>query len=108
MLANKYTIGYRKETKGVGPAVWVILRDAKIATMVSKKEFFDERMHHGCFIENLCYETREEMDKEAIALANRFGCRFVTPAEFRKAEKEGESQRISKAFAEAERLIKLS
>ena len=108
MFANKITFGYRQNPKGVEPSVWIVLRDAKIATQVSKEEFFETCMHHGCFIENEFFETREECNKEAIAMAHHLGCRFVTPEEFRRLEKEGEKDRVAKAFAKAEKLISLS
>ena len=106
--ANKYTIDYREKIEGVPHSIWVVLADAKIATQVGEKEFFDTCMHHGCFIENEFYRTRETANRRAIELAKELDCRFVTPEEFRRIEKESNEGRVQRAFAEAERLIRES
>ena len=106
MEANKIICGYRIQEKGMAPSVWVILRDAKIATIADKQEFFDTCMHHGCFIENLFADTRSECNSMAWRIAHRFGCRWVTPAEFRRIEAEGQAERASRALALAENMMK--
>ena len=106
MQANKYVFAYRKQIPGVRDSVWLALRDAKVATVVDREEFFSTGMHCGCFIQHAIYETRQECNSNAIAIAKSFGCLFVTPEKFREAEAKGERGRVALAFEEAEKRIR--
>ena len=106
MQANKYIFGYRKQITGVKESVWLALRDAKVATIVDREELFSTHMDCGCFIQHVTYETRQECNSNAIAIAKSFGCVFVTPEKFREAEAKREGERVAHAFEEAERLIR--
>jgi hypothetical protein len=86
--------------------VYIILMDAGIYTKVPRQEMFNKNMHHGCFIEHYCFETPEQVAKNALRVVDNYDLMFVSPDEFIKIEKEDENTRTAKAFAYAERLIK--
>lgn len=104
MRSNKVVFGYEEQIEGIPDAVWVFLYDEKVCTMVSRKEFFDTCMHCGCFIEHTFFPDRDSMNAEAKEKILS-GFRAVGPAAFREIEAKGQSARVAKAFAEAERMI---
>lgn len=105
MGPNKFLFGYREQIPGMPEAYWLILRKEKAYTQVTKEECYLTGMSCGLFLE-LCFrDTREETDREAVALASSFGCRFVSPKEFRRIEFAGREEQVRLALREAERLI---
>lgn len=88
--------------------VYICLMDLGIYTKVKRQEMFDTGMHYGCLIENICSETPDQVMQAAMYWVNTHGLTFVSPEDFREAERSGEAKRVQKAFAYAEALIKQS
>lgn len=86
--------------------VYIVLRDTKIYTIVKRTEMFNKGMHNGCFIEHMPYRTPLEVKENALAFAKSIGARFVSVDEFNVLENAMEEQRVRKAFAMAERMIR--
>lgn len=106
MIVNKIFYGTHEEIKGVERAIWILLKDAKVCTQVGFEEALRERMLGGCFVQVLDFPTREEARQAAIKDANSIHATFVYPGEFRRIEKERQTERISEAFAIAEEAIR--
>ena len=85
--------------------VYIVLVDCKVYTKVHREVMFEKSMHHGCFIEHYSYDTPNQVEEKALAFAQRIGAVEVSNEEFISLEKEGENQRVAKAFAYAESLI---
>lgn len=105
MSPNKAFFSHREKTPGAEPVVWILLKDAKVATQISEKEMLANGMYRGCFIHHSCHDSREAAKRAAFDLAKRWGCEFVSPDRFREIEAEGETSRVSEAFAAAEAMI---
>lgn len=105
---NKITFDYTQDEAGVPHSMWVILEDEKVATQVSKEEFFAKSMFSGCFVERKFFPTREEANSQALGEARSIGCSFVTPRAFREIEARGQAKRAKLALAEAEKRIRRS
>ena len=107
LMWNKMIIGDREKIEGVKNAVWVFLRDEKIGTQVSEEEMFESGMHRGCLIEHEFFDTREGARRFAWKVAKEIGAEFVAPEEFLRREALRQSERVGKAFAIAEGMIRL-
>lgn len=103
--ANKIIYSARNHPPGAEKAIWLLLRDENVCTNVTEKEAFETGMLHGCFIEQLAFDERDQANKAASKAALESNARFVEPKEFREIEARKERERVSKAFAFAEKLI---
>lgn len=106
MTSNKifYDTYWRKDQKDDEPVI-IVLKDAKIYTILPRGEMFEKGMHHGCFLENKSYETQSEAKAAAMRLTHVIGAKRVTPDEFIELERVNDAERVGKAFALAETMI---
>lgn len=107
MTANKifYDTYYPHPEGDEAAQVVIVLRDARIYTIVSRRELFDRGMFHGCFIESRPSETQREAKAAAMRLTHAIGARRVSPDEFEEIEKAQNAERVARAFATAEAMI---
>lgn len=85
--------------------VVIVLRDAKVYTIVTRQELLDRGMFRGCFLESKCYDTQREAKAAAMRLTHAIGARRVSPDELDAIERQGQAARVKKAFATAEAMI---
>ena len=86
--------------------VYILLMDAGIYTKVPRQEMFDKNMHHGCFIDHYPCKTPEDVQRAAMNVVDSYNLLFVSPDEFIQIEKADEKNRVIKAFATAEKMIR--
>lgn len=85
--------------------VYIVLVDSKIYTKVKRQTMFDMGLWGGCFIEDLAFDTPEEVRASALNIVREIGATYVEPQDFKRIEKQNEQERVSKAFAMAESMI---
>ena len=86
--------------------VYIALMDAGIYTKVDRNELFDKGMYYGCILEHKCYDTPKQVKEVALRFAEAHGLRYVEPDEFIELEKAKQDERVAKAFALAEAMIR--
>ena len=106
MKSNKIFFDtYASKNRDNKEQVTIVLVDAKIYTIVTRKELFGNGMFHGCFLETKCYESEQEAKANAMRLTHAIGARRVSREEFDAIERQNEQERVSRAFAMAEAMI---
>lgn len=85
--------------------VYICLLDMGIYTKVKRSVMFDMGLNYGCFIEHYPSNTPEQAREKALKFVESENLVYVEPEEFKAIEKQGESKRVQKAFAYAEKLI---
>ena len=107
MQSNKifYDTFYPHPDADEAAQVVIVLVDAKVYTIVSRRELFDRGMFHGCFLESKCYNTQREAKAAAMRLTHVIGAKRVTVNEFEDIERQDQTERVARAFATTEAMI---
>ena len=106
MTSNKiiFDTFYPHQDNGDGPVI-IVLKDAKIYTIVPRNVLLARNMDCGCFIEHTSHDTPQQSKAAAMRLAHAIGAQHVSPEEFIEIEQRQQTQRVAKAFATAEAMI---
>lgn len=86
--------------------VYIVLVDEKIYTKVKRDEMFDKGLNCGCFIEHKPSDTPSQVETSANALISTIGARFVSVNDFISIEEKNSANRVKRAFAVAEKMIR--
>lgn len=89
-----------------GKIFYILLTDCHIYTKVQAEEMFAKHMDCGCFIDFNWFRTQESLEGQLEYDKAKYNARFVEPDEFIRIEKGGEADRVRKAFAVAEQMIR--
>lgn len=102
--SNKFYFDNWEKANGQA-RVFIVLKSAKIYTVVSRQEMFDKGLFRGCFLETSRLETAKQSAIQAVSFIKEIGARYVSLDEFHAIEKAGETEWVAKAFATAEQMI---
>ena len=108
MQAHKIIFSVRSSKEGTpsNTKAYVCLLDEHIYTKCTHQDVFDNGLSNGCFIEHKGYDTQEEVIKEAYKFIDGHALKYKDLGEFIEIEKKGESERVAKAFATANEMIR--
>lgn len=102
--SNKFYFDNWEKANGQA-RVFIVLKNAKIYTVISRQEMFDKGLFGGCWVETSRLETAKQSAIQAVSFIKEIGARYVSLDEFNAIEKTVDAELVAKAFSTANRMI---